>query len=134
MALVVGVLLARRPTAFPDGSPEAAAQAYLQAMFDHDEGTARRYLAPGLLDACDPVALSSQFRSADTVRFVDVTADGHRAEIELEFSYSNDYEPFEIPIDDPWHSPHSAGVELEQRDDGWLVVGATWIPNRCQER
>jgi hypothetical protein len=133
-ALVVGAVLASRATEFPDGSPEATAQGYLQAMLDDDERTARSYLAPEVADDCDPISHAYSFRSADTVRFVAVAVADGRAEIELEFSFSSDYEPFEFPIDEPWRSPRDARLELEQRNNKWVVVGATWIPDACRER
>jgi hypothetical protein len=134
IALVVGAVLANRATEFPDGSPEATAQKYLQAILDNDERTARTYLAPDVADNCDPFPRTYGLRYADTVRFAAVAVDGGHAEIELEFSFSSDYEPFEFPIDEPRHSPGEAHLVLEQRTDGWVVVGASWISDVCRER
>ncbi len=134
IALVAGALIAGRSATYPPGSPEAAAQSYLQALLDRDEHVAHRVLAPELAAACEPMAIPYRYRSAETVQIVNSATTADHAAFDLEFSYSGAYQPFDDPFEDSWHSPRSAQIELELREGAWRIVDATWIPNHCRER
>jgi len=135
-ALGVGLFLAARSTAdYPDGSPEAAAQGYLQALFDHDPEAARSYLAPEFANRCDIDDPSSWWIwSTDAVTFDAVRTDGDVAEIDVRLTSVDNYDVFDIPIDRRHDWSHTGTITLNSRDGQWLIVDTSTSLHQCHER
>lgn len=112
----------------PD-SPEAAAQAYIQALFDEDFDEARRYLSDDLQSRCRGVDLRLSGLE-DTATFDEVRGDGDHAEIELRLSDSAVF-PGEFPFRDyDWST--DTELELERIDGVWRITRAAWPVFRCR--
>jgi hypothetical protein len=134
--LIVGLILTvRGTTEYPEGSPEATAQAYLAELFDHDAEAARTYLAPELASQCrSGEPYSFWVWRTDAIRFEDVHVDGDQAEIDLASSSIDDFELFELPLDDGYGSFRDAEMVLERRDGTWLIVRAGIPLHGCNGR
>ncbi len=118
VAVVVAAVLAdSRTRKFDAGTPEAAAQAYIQALFDGEEDEAHALLTPELQWQCDVDELARGLAfGAEVAIFDDVNVDGDRAEI--------------IVVLDSGFSRETRLV-LERRDGRWLIADAEWLLNRC---
>lgn len=115
--VIAAVLAGSRTVEFEAGSPEEAAQTFIQALFDDDEDAAYGLLTRELQGECEPEDLSSYFGYGPGVaRFDRVAVDGDRVEIN-------------VAIDSGY--PQDAELMLEQRDGRWLVADGDWPFGRC---
>lgn len=135
IGLVVGVVLAARGgPVYPEGSAEAAAQAYLQALFDEDPAEARAFLAPEIAATCHTYEPASWWIGESTaVRFEDVREIDDRVVIDLELSSLSEYDPFEFPFDD-YDPVRDTELVLEQRNGDWVITEAAWPLHQCDWR
>ena len=116
-AVVVAAILAgSRTERFDAGTPEAAAQAYIQALFDRNEDEAYALLTPELQRECDRDRFVTFGGGPDVATFDDVEIVGDRAEI--------------IVLLDSGFSRENRLV-LERRDGRWLVADARWPLGNC---
>ena len=115
--IVAAILAGSRTERFDAGTPEAAAQAYIQALFDGNEDEAYGLLTPELQRECERDRLVNAFgRGPEVAIFDDVEVAGDRAEIVVLF--------------DSEFSRESRLV-LERRDGAWLVAEARWPLGNC---
>ena len=131
LALLITLALARDDVrSYDEGTPEATAQAYLQALFDEDRETAHAYLSDELQSKCDPWDLDLWWaRDASSAAFDEVRVDGDRAEIELRL-VSDDYEFGIFPFDD-YDYTRETELELRSSNGGWVITNATWPLAGC---
>lgn len=118
---------------YEPGTPEAAAQLYVKALFDEDRAAAYALLTPEVQDRCEQNDLDLWWvRDADSASFDEVrVSDGH-AEIELRL-VGNDIDPGLFPFDNYDYSRETELV-LDQIDGEWLVSDATWPLAGCNWR
>ena len=135
-ALVAGLVLSVRDTTrYPDGSPEAVAQSYVQALFDDDPAEARRYLAPELAAECHAHEPSSWWiRSGDSVRFSEARGEDDRAEIRMTMASVEGVDPLDLPIDGASTSTREAQLVLVRRDGTWVIVDSDVGLHGCNRR
>jgi hypothetical protein len=135
LGLIIGLVLAARGgPEYPEGSAEAAAQGYLQALFDEDPIAARAFLAPELAATCHTYEPASWWISESTsIRFEDVRNVDGKVVIDLELSSLTTYDPFEFPLDD-YDPARDTELVLERRDDSWVITEAAWPLHQCDRR
>lgn len=126
MAVVAAVLSATREgPQLPEGSPEAAVQAYLQAVAEGDEDAAAAFLDPE--GRCTEEDLrDSGSRSAGRIVLRDVEVDGDEADVEVELVYGGDG-PFG---GDEWRDP--VRFDLRRDGDRWVITGEPWPMYGCR--
>ena len=134
IALLVTVALARGDVrTYEPGTPEATAQAFIQALFDEDPETAHSYLSPGLQVKCAPGDFDTWWvNSADSASFDETRVDGEHAEIEVQL-VSNDYELGIFPFDNYDYSRETE-LELDLLNGEWVITNATWPLASCTWR
>jgi hypothetical protein len=134
LALIVALALARSNVrSYEPGTPEATAQAFIQALLDEDPETAHGFLAADLKKVCEPRDLNLWWvPHADRAVFDEVRADATHAEIEISL-LSNDYEFGIFPFDNYDYSRETE-LELDRFDGEWLVTDATWPLAGCTWR
>lgn len=130
-ALAVAFILGEpRITEYPPDSPEAAAQAYIQALFDGDGPAARQWMVPEDRFRCtggliDPVVGGEPLSAS----FLSVDLDGDRAVIRVRLSGERyEPEPFGYRFEE------DSRLVLERRDGIWLVAAADWPLDQCAWR
>jgi hypothetical protein len=135
LGLGIGLVLAARGgPAYPEGSAEAAAQGYLQALFDEDPAQAREFLAPELAATCQTFEPASWWISESrAARFEDVRELDGTVVIDLELSSLRTYDPFEFPLDD-YDPVRDTELVLEQRNGTWVITEAAWPLHQCDRR
>ena len=136
--IVIAIILAAifsngRVQSFDPGTPEAVAQAYVQAIFDNDSFAAYALLAPELQDECDRHDLIPPWAiGASHARFRAVRIDGDRAVIDVELrDIDVSVSPFGI---DDHRDTKSNELELEHRQSDWLITYAAWPIYGCPGR
>lgn len=134
IALLITVALARGDVrTYEPGTPEATAQAFIQALFDEDTETAHSYLSPGLQVRCEPEDFDTWWvNSADSASFDETRVDGDHAEIEVRLM-SNDYEFGILPFDNYDYSRETE-LELGLLNGEWVITNATWPLAGCTWR
>ena len=134
LALIVVLALAKSNVRkYDPGTPEATAQAFIQALFDEDPETAHGFLAADLKEVCEPRDLNLWWvRHADTAVFDEVRADATHTEIEISL-LANDFEFGIFPFDNYDYSRETE-LELDLFDGEWLVTDATWPLAGCTWR
>lgn len=129
LLIIVALALSQRGLQrFDPGTPEAAAQAYVQALFDEDYETAHTYLSTELQAQCRSDELRV-YGLQDAATFDEVRRDGDRAEIELRLTDTK-YYPGLYPFDDYRWSTETELV-LERIDGTWQITDAAWPVYRC---
>jgi hypothetical protein len=123
--LLAAVVLLLGPPAvveYEPGSPEAAAQSYVQALLDGDYDLAFDLLSPALRTDCRPHELAAELdvESLGSVVFTEVTVTGDRATIAVRLTPSVSG-PGLVPGD-----PEEVDTRLvlQSADGGWVVVAA----------
>lgn len=134
LALVISLAIARNDVRqYEDGTPEAVAQEFIQALFDEDVDTARTYLSAELQDQCQPDDLDLWWINRSySARFEEVAVQNDHADIEV-ILVSNDYEPIVFPFDSYDYSTDTE-LELELRSGKWEITHATWPLAGCTWR
>jgi hypothetical protein len=134
IALIVALALAGGDVrTYEPGTPEATAQAYLQALFDDDEEAAHAYLSPALQERCEPWDLDTWWaRDAESAVFDEVRVDGDHAEIELRL-ISREYDLGLFPFDN-YDYTRETELELDRIAGEWVVTDATWPLAGCAWR
>lgn len=125
VALTAVLAVNRQPVTYPRGSPEAAVQAYVQAMLDGDEDTAAAWLDPDM--ECDAAHLADADVPDDvrvTLRHAEV--DGDVAEVEIGVTVTSGRGPFDTYEYEDHHR-----FELAQSDGGWLITTRPWPWASC---
>lgn len=129
LAIIIALALAGRGLQeFEAGSPEATAQAYIQALFDDDFDEAVGYLSEELQTRCRPGDLRASDLE-DTAIFEEVRRDGDHAEIELRLSDGESF-PGDFPFDD-YRWSRDTELELDRIDGVWRITWAAWPVYRC---
>ncbi|MCP4304579.1 MAG: hypothetical protein GY788_06840 [bacterium] len=134
LALIVALALARSNVrSYEAGTPEATAQAFIQALLDEDPETARGFLSDDLKTKCEPHDLDLWWvQHTDTAVFDEVRIESTHADIEISL-LSNDYEFGIFPFDNYDYSRETE-LELDRIADEWLVTDATWPLAGCTWR
>jgi hypothetical protein len=134
LAVIVALALAGpNVRSYEPGTPEAVAQAYIQALFDEDNPAAHGFLSPELKTKCEPEDLELWWvHNADSASFDEVRDDGDHAEIELSL-VSSDYDLDAFPFDNYDHSRQTE-LELDRVDGEWVITDATWPLAGCTWR
>jgi len=134
LALLVALAVAgSNVRTYEAGTPEAAAQAYIQALFDGDTHAGHGYLSEDLQRECEPWDLELWWvRHSDSASFDEVRIDGDHAAIELRL-VSSDYEVGVFPFDNYDYSQETE-LELDRFDGEWLITDATWPLAGCTWR
>lgn len=117
LAIIIGLALGNGGVrSFPEGSPEAATQDFLQAMFDGDIDEARTHLSDDLAVRCDRAALRfSTFSYNDVAQITDVDADETEAAVTVVLSDDSGL------LGDPYEDEHV--IELTNTDGVWRITG-----------
>lgn len=108
-------------------SPEAAAQDYLQALFDGDLDRAYEFLSPDQQARCEPYELRISGDRFTSASFVGTATTGDRAIIDVRLSGLD-------VIPDPalfGTTELDTEVVLESVDGAWRIVAADWPLDRC---
>jgi hypothetical protein len=130
LAIIIALALSERGIEhFEAGSPEATAQAYIQALFDDDFDEAYGYLSDDLQAGCRRADLSAPGLE-DTATFEEVRRDGDHAEIELRLGEA-DFFPGDFPFDN-YDWSRRTELELDRIDGVWRVTFAAWPVFRCR--
>lgn len=126
--ILIAALGGRRIVDYEPGTPEATAQAYVQAMLDREFDVAHAYLVAELQDQCEPYRLETP-DTADSmvVMFGDVRVNGDSATIEAPLT-STDVQPEPFPLEEPDTDARSV---LAQRSGEWRIVHADWPLYGC---
>ncbi len=134
VAVLVSLAIARNDVRqYDEGTPEAVAQAFIQALLNEDIDTARSYLSSELQDQCRPHDLDLWWiRQADSARFEEVVVTGDQADIEV-ILVSTDYEPVVFAYDNYDYSTDTE-LELELRSGKWEITHAAWPFTGCTWR
>ena len=124
LAIFVAIALGLRgPTEFPEGTPEAAVQDYLQGVLDGDDEAVLATLAADRVEECRDELAQYGTYGIDGIGFeldeIDVTGDTARAELTQRSTSSGD----------PFGGTQRYGdryVELRRENGEWKVDGASW--------
>ncbi len=130
VAIIVGVALLGSPKVaeYEPGSPEAAAQRYVQALLDDDYTTAHSLLDADWQRECDPHDLRIEpWWSVATATFTDVNRRGDTATIDIRLDTGDlDFEDIPIQAD-----TIDTVLVLEHQAGEWRIVGADWPLSEC---
>lgn len=119
-------------TAYPPGTPEAAAQTYLQALFDGDYQVAHGLLTPQLQAQCDAHDLLFDRESdMDRAVFDDVRVRGDSAVIDVSLRWM-EYSP--DPLVELSTNEVDSRLVLERIDTEWRIANADWPLFGCEWR
>lgn len=123
-----------RVVEYDPGTPEAIAQAYIQALFDEDYDVAFGLLAPELQLECHPDDLDAGFaQDSGTAVFEKVRRFEDRVTIEVRIS-TRYYEPDVFPIEAVDEHDLTTSLSLEMRNEEWRIVDTRWPLNGCARR
>lgn len=131
LAIIVTLALAgSRLRSYEEGTPEATAQAFIQALFDEDPEAAHVYLSADLQERCDPDDIDLWWvQSSDSASFEDVKINGDHADIELRLQ-ARQYDLGLFPFDF-YDWDRETELELDRIDDEWVITNATWPLAGC---
>ena len=128
----IALLAGSDVTEYDPGTPEAAAQNYLQALIDEDYTTAHALLSPRLQIRCRDYELSREYGpEMDRVVFEDVRHLDTSTVITLRITtlgYSAE------PLPSVMRDEIDSRLVLEQFDGDWRIVDADWPLDYCDWR
>lgn len=131
LIVVAAIIVAfRDPAEFEPGSPEAATQAYVQAILDEDAAAAHARLTPALQRRCTVEDLEERhyWRDAGRITLVDSKVKTDAAVIKVKFTAAYSDGAF-----DYYQSSYEERFELEMVDGEWRISSATWPFYWCRE-
>lgn len=134
LAAIIGVALlaGSNVTEYQPGSPEAAAQTYLQAMIDGDYAVAHELLSPSWQIRCRDYELRHEYGpEMDRVVFDEVRELDERTLITLRIT-TLDYTA--EPLPNLMRNEIETRLVLEQFDGEWRIVDADWPLDFCDWR
>lgn len=118
---VTALVIAGRSTDYPPGSPEEAAQGYLQAALEGKQRVALEFVAPELKQVCDRHDLVPWWiRSSDVADIETVEITDNRAFIDLRLR-DRDYATPPLVLDAPGE-PRRGEIVLDRHDGMWLIT------------
>jgi hypothetical protein len=112
---------------YDPGTPEAAAQAYLQALFEGDGDAAHALLSPRHQARCEPYELDLHGEDFTSATFTETRIADGRATIDVRMSGS-EFIPDPVVIGS--HELHTE-IVLESLDGEWRIVAADWPLDSC---
>lgn len=128
-ALVAGVLLLRPGVAqFDAGTPEAAAQGYLEAVLDGDHRGALEYLTPELQDACRREAGHMWAPESARITLAGTHLEGSHAEVDVVVTELHTPGPFESGT-----YSYDVTLYLDRTGEEWAISAAPWPLWSCEE-
>lgn len=124
VASVVTVLLSRRdPVDLRDGTPEAAVQAYVTAVVDHDGPAILELIDPALPCTAEEVE-RSWWDEPVTVTLEEVRTTGDTAVVAVAITHGSTG-----LFPDQWREEQR--FDLRRTDGAWRLVGDTWPWFEC---
>jgi hypothetical protein len=124
MAAVVAVT--RSPSAFDAGTPEAAAQSYLQALLDGDERAAHAYLSEELQAACTLTELRNTWMPESVrITLTETTLLDGTAEVDL-IVIEGSTDPF------GGGGTYDVTLVLDHAGDEWIISEPPWPIEHCE--
>lgn len=125
--LTVAIVAGRSPASYPEGSPEAALQAFVTAVLDNDEDAVLALLTDEHRSRCrteiDDESVYGRRWSEGDVRaeLESIEVREERATAIVQFRNLDSDDPFG---GSSWDRDHR--FTLRDTEDGWLVDGAQW--------
>ncbi|MEZ5411681.1 MAG: hypothetical protein R2761_26845 [Acidimicrobiales bacterium] len=122
--LVTAALLASRrdSVTYADGSPEAVAQSYFEALIDHDAGGAYELFTPALQSRCPrPPSAEVDYLAITRVVLDEVTTSGGTATVRVSVTQDLDSGPF-----GSGEVTNTETLRLEKIDGRWLIGDLPW--------
>lgn len=128
VAVAAGVVSALRPAPeFEPGTPEAAVQGYLQAVFEREETEAEAFLASDSRCGADDIERAMTEESARVVLRDSEVGDG-TARVRVEIVHSSAGGPFET-----YEYTQERTFRLVREDEEWRLTGEPWPVFSCPE-
>lgn len=128
LAVTAGVVAALRPAPeFEPGTPEAAVQGYVQAVFERDGPAAETFLASDSRCDVDDIERGLTDESARVVLRDSEVEDG-TARVRVEFVYSSADGPF-----DAYEYSQERTFRLVREGEEWRLTGEPWPAFPCRE-
>lgn len=129
LLVVAAVVGSNRNTAdYEPGTPEAAVQAYFQALIDDRLSDAYELYSPELADTCDRSPFDAYSPSLSRVVLDEVTTDGSEATVVVRITQTWDNGP--LMVDE---STFSETLSLVDEDGRWVFDRVPW-PYPCPPR
>jgi len=125
--VAVAVIGGRGVVEYPEGSPEAAAQTYVQALFDGEDDAAYAMLSPALQARCVAVDSDVDATAAGSATFEDVHIRDDRVVIDVRLTGAR-FEPGPLPIQ---QEEIDARLTLVEIDGEWRISAGDWPLYRC---
>ena len=126
----IALLAGRDVVDYAPGTPEATAQAYIQALFDRDYETADALLSPTARARCP--SFDTEFNDTRTgaATFEQVRRYDDRIVIDILLTGAR-FEPGPFPIEE---DRIETELSLRQIDGEWRIIAGEWPFDRCARR
>ncbi len=129
----IALLGGRNVAEYAPGSPEAAAQAYVQALFDGDSDAAYAMLSPELQRHCRALETDLGWTDSSAAVFENVRTRAGRVTIDVVLTGTG-FEPGRLPIDQIDQHEIDSQLSIEKSDGEWRIVAGDWPLYRCAWR
>lgn len=126
----IALLGGRDVVEYAPGTPEATAQAYIQALFDRDYEAADALLSPAARARCPSSEIELDDTHTGVATFERVRRYENRVVIEILLAGAR-FEPGPFPIDT---DQIETELTLRQLDGEWRIVAGDWPFDRCAWR